>query len=89
MAKQTTSAAQAQGHPKQGAGTAAPASAGNSREQNLITMLPLSDIAPSPLNPRKSFSEEGIAELAESIAAKGQLQNISVRKASERRRAIM
>ncbi|WP_273054278.1 helix-turn-helix transcriptional regulator [Hyphomonas sp.] len=33
MAKQTTSAAQAQGHPKQGAGTAAPAAAGNSREQ--------------------------------------------------------
>ncbi|MBB40994.1 MAG: hypothetical protein CMF01_13000 [Hyphomonas sp.] len=82
--KRPAAKAKAQDNHKQGAGTAAPASAGNSREQNLITMLPLSDIAPSPLNPRKSFSEEGIAELAESIAAKGQLQNISVRKASEK-----
>ncbi len=32
-----------------------------------------------PLNPRKSFNEEAIDELADSLQATGQLQNISVR----------
>lgn len=96
-AKPATSKTKAQGRHKQGEGAAAPAPAGNSREQSKKTpsnskipttspdvMLPLHDITPSPLNPRKSFSEESIAELADSIAAKGQLQNISVRKVSDK-----
>jgi ParB/RepB/Spo0J family partition protein len=39
-------------------------------------------IHPSPLNPRKSFDPEAIAELADSIAASGILQNLIVRPKS-------
>jgi ParB/RepB/Spo0J family partition protein len=39
-------------------------------------------IHPSPLNPRKSFDAEAIAELADSIAASGILQNLIVRPKS-------
>jgi len=47
-----------------------------------VEQVPISQIAPSPLNPRKSFSEESIAELADNIFAQGQMQNISIRKVS-------
>jgi ParB/RepB/Spo0J family partition protein len=39
-------------------------------------------IHPSPLNPRKSFDDDAIAELADSIAASGILQNLIVRPKS-------
>lgn len=42
-------------------------------------LLALDEIAPSPLNPRKSFDEDALAELAASIAARGLLQNLTVR----------
>lgn len=45
-----------------------------------VITIPHNLIAPSPLNPRKSVREGYIEELAESLLAKGQLQNISVRK---------
>jgi len=45
--------------------------------------LRLDQIEPSPLNPRKSFDPDGIAELAASIAAQGLLQNLVVRPGSE------
>ena len=48
-------------------------------------MIPHDQIAPSPLNPRKTIDEAYVAELAESILAKGQLQNISVRPNSDKR----
>ncbi|MCC8176815.1 MAG: ParB/RepB/Spo0J family partition protein [Bacteroidales bacterium] len=44
-----------------------------------IKKIPLSEIVPSPLNPRKQTSEDTIAELAESIKAQGLLQPITVR----------
>lgn len=41
-------------------------------------MIPLQDIHPSPINPRKRFDEEAIGELAASIAEHGLLQPITV-----------
>lgn len=43
------------------------------------TLIPHNRISPSGLNPRKSVREGYIEELAESLKAAGQLQNISVR----------
>lgn len=43
-----------------------------------LVLLPLSALAPNPWNPRDHFDPEKIAELAESIAAEGLLQNLSV-----------
>lgn len=45
-----------------------------------VITIPHNQIAPSPLNPRKTVREGYIEELAESLLAKGQLQNISVRE---------
>lgn len=44
-----------------------------------LQMLTLHQLATSPLNPRKAFDADAIAELAESIAAHGVLQNLVVR----------
>jgi len=44
-------------------------------------LVPLSAIRPNPLQPRQQFSEEAIAELAESIRQKGILQPLLVRRA--------
>lgn len=44
-----------------------------------VITIPHNQIAPSPLNPRKTVREGYLEELAESLLAKGQLQNISVR----------
>jgi ParB/RepB/Spo0J family partition protein len=41
--------------------------------------LPLAEILPSPLNPRKTFAEEDLAELAESLQAHGVIQPVMVR----------
>ena len=41
--------------------------------------LPHAAIAPSPLNPRKHFAEDALAELAASLAADGMLEPIVVR----------
>lgn len=45
----------------------------------IFTMLRVAEIAPSPLNPRKVFDPEHLAELAESIRTHGVLQPIVVR----------
>jgi ParB family transcriptional regulator, chromosome partitioning protein len=45
-------------------------------EQRLV---PISDVKPGRLNPRKDFRDEELAELAESIRAKGLVQPIIVR----------
>ena len=44
-----------------------------------IELMELSEIVPSPLNPRKTFSEDAISELAENIRHQGLLQPITVR----------
>ncbi len=53
------------------------------RPSNQVTTLPLSELAPSPLNPRKTFSDTSIAEMADSLYSQGQLQNLGVRKVSD------
>lgn len=44
-----------------------------------IQNIPISVIHPSPMNPRKTFAEEDINELADNIAKQGLLQPITVR----------
>lgn len=44
-----------------------------------IQEVRLSQLYPSPLNPRKSFPEEGILELADSIWANGLIEAITIR----------
>lgn len=44
-----------------------------------VQMLELEEIQPSPTNPRTRFSEEALADLAESIRQKGVMQPILVR----------
>jgi ParB/RepB/Spo0J family partition protein len=46
-------------------------------------VVPTADIVPSGLNPRRDFDEEGLAELAASIARHGLQQPIVVREATE------
>jgi len=46
----------------------------------LVVEIPASEIYPNPAQPRKTFDEQGIAELASSIKAHGLLSPIVVRK---------
>jgi ParB family transcriptional regulator, chromosome partitioning protein len=46
------------------------------------TLVPLAAIQPNPLQPRQTFAEDGIDELAESIRQKGILQPLLVRRVS-------
>ena len=45
-----------------------------------VQKIPVADIHPSPMNPRKTFYEEAICELADSIKQHGLLQPITVRE---------
>lgn len=45
-----------------------------------VKNIPLADIATSPLNPRKTFDEESLNELAENIKENGLIQPITLRK---------
>lgn len=47
-----------------------------------VVDVPVSDIRPNPLQPRRRFSPEGLAELAESIRQHGLLQPVVVSRAS-------
>lgn len=51
----------------------------NSSKAMEVKNIPLSDIQPSPLNPRKTFDEEGIHDLADNIRQNGLLQPITIR----------
>lgn len=44
-----------------------------------ITKIPLSLVTPSPMNPRKTFDEDELQELADNIEKQGLLQPITVR----------
>lgn len=44
-----------------------------------VQNIPISNIVPSPMNPRKTFVQEDIDELAQSIKSQGLLQPITVR----------
>ena len=52
-----------------------------------ITLVALANIQPSGFNPRKSFDEASLYELAESIKQQGVLQPITVRPIDEIGRA--
>ncbi len=55
-------------------------SGGSDKSQDSdIKQIRLQDIVPNRYQPRKNFSEEGLAELAQSISARGVLQPILVR----------
>lgn len=45
-----------------------------------VRNIPVSDIIPSSLNPRKTFDQEALCELAENIKENGLIQPITVRK---------
>src|SRR5512140_489309 len=59
-----------------------------SREQaeasGSLRELPITAISPNPFQPRRSFDDEGLAELAASIAASGLLQPVIVRAVGSR-----
>lgn len=44
-----------------------------------IQQLPIASVFPSPMNPRKTFSDEDLSELADNIEKQGLLQPITVR----------
>lgn len=48
-----------------------------------VRNLPISDVKPSPNNPRKTFVQEELEELASSIKSQGLLQPITVRPSGE------
>ena len=48
-----------------------------------IYFLPIDQIHPSPFQARRTFEEQELAGLAQSIRENGLLQPISVRKAAE------
>ena len=49
-------------------------------EENDIKEIPVSEIRPNPYQPRKTFNEEALNELAESIKNYGVFQPIIVKK---------
>ncbi len=52
-------------------------------EGSKVTSAPLVSLRASPLNPRKTFEPDSIAELAESILHKGLMQNLVVRQGDQ------
>ena len=44
-----------------------------------VRYIPINDIRPNPQQPRRRFDEEGLRELADSIAVYGILQPVTVR----------
>lgn len=64
-------AAKAKPEPKVHAALAAPAGP--------VTYVPWNTLAPSPLNPRKHFDADVLKEMAESILARGVMQNLTAR----------
>lgn len=53
---------------------------GNEQSGSDLAIVPLSAIRPNPMQPRQTFREETVADLAESIRQKGVLQPLLVRR---------
>ena len=49
-------------------------------ESSRVLFLPIASISPNPNQPRKTFAQDGLEELAASIRLYGVLQPLSVRK---------
>ncbi len=58
---------------------------GRDRHEPRLAAIEIARVAPNPLQPRKEFSSEGLAELTESIREHGIIQPITVRKAGNDR----
>jgi ParB family chromosome partitioning protein len=58
---------------------------GRDRHEPRMAAIEIARVAPNPLQPRKEFSPEGLAELTESIREHGIIQPITVRKAANDR----
>lgn len=52
-----------------------------------VRNIPLAEIVPSELNPRKTFNQEELQELAQSIQENGLIQPITLRKATNKKDA--
>lgn len=50
-----------------------------------IRKIPLSLVSPSPMNPRKTFDEDELQELADNIEKQGLLQHITVRPIADKK----
>ena len=50
------------------------------KDRHRVLQLPAGAIRPNPMQPRKSFDEEGLRELAESVRRHGILQPLTVRR---------
>ena len=50
------------------------------KDRHRVLQLPIGAIRPNPMQPRKSFDEEGLRELAESVRRHGILQPLTVRR---------
>lgn len=50
-----------------------------------IRQIPLSLVSPSPMNPRKTFDEDELQELADNIEKQGLLQPITVRPIADKK----
>ncbi len=61
----------------------------NSENENMVTKISLTDIEPNKNQPRKSFDEIPIAELADSIKQHGVLQPLIVRETANGRYEIV
>ena len=59
-----------------------------SAARNIVSVT-LADIQPSSYNPRKTFDETSLAELAESIRQQGVLQPVGVRPIEENRYEVI
>lgn len=60
--------------------TAAATNASQKKVDSVVYTIALDQIAPNPYQPRRNFSPEGIAELAESIRVNGVIQPILLRE---------
>ena len=50
------------------------------RPERKVLWLPAAEIRPNPMQPRRTFEETGLRELAESIRRHGILQPLTVRR---------
>lgn len=58
-------------------------SVAEARAEGSLRSIPLTDVRPNPYQPRRSFPEEALAELAESMRTSGLLQPVVVRPGSD------
>ena len=56
---------------------------GKQPSEGTVRLIPVADIRPNPFQPRISFDEQALSELAESIKALGLIQPITVRRVSD------